>query len=89
MSLILSSKNFNKCASMPFLTLPTPSAGRLCNGTMSVYPAVPSIDNGRDVQLVCRSPGAGGSYRLIAAGTFAGFWLGGSMPPCHLRRRKF
>ena len=24
-----------------------------------------------------------------APGTSAGFWLGGSMPPCRLRRRKF
>jgi len=47
---------------------------------MSVYPAVPSIDNGSDVQLLFRSPGAGGSYRLIATGTFAEFWLGGQRP---------
>jgi len=25
----------------------------------------------------------------VSTGTSAGFWLGGSMPPCRLRRRKF
>jgi len=27
--------------------------------------------------------------QLVKTGTFAEFWLGGSMPPCRLRREKF
>ena len=27
--------------------------------------------------------------RQLLSGTSAGFWFGGSMPPCHLRQRKF
>ena len=33
---------------------------------VSVRPSVPSIDSSSRVQLVCRSPGAGGIYRSIS-----------------------
>jgi len=40
----------------------------IINGTMSVRPSVPSIGSSSDVQLVCRSSGAGGRYRSIVDG---------------------
>ena len=66
----------------------------VCNRPVSVRPSVLSMycSSGGRAGLLLRT-GVCGRYRstptCIGAGGSAGFWLGGSMPLCRLRRRKF